>query len=119
MASTDQSGFTGRTQERGGHYHDGSWYTDDECQCKPAYCQGITPAPDKIGEAYMILCAVTAQAARGALSQGLSADDVAQELESLADAIRDPGTVAENMYAIPQIPRVTWEAAGVDFSEAE
>ena len=74
---------------------------------------------DKIGEAYAILCAVTGQAARGALSQGLSPDDVAAELESLADAIRDPGSVAESMYAIPQIPRAQWEAAGVDFSEVD
>ena len=74
---------------------------------------------DTIGEAYQILCAVTAHAARGALSQGLSADDVAQELESLADAIRDPGSVAESMHAIPQVPRRTWESIGVDFSEAE
>lgn len=74
---------------------------------------------DAIGEAYQILCAVTAHAARGALSQGLSPDDVAQELESLADAIRDPGSVAESMYAIPQVPRRTWESIGVDFSEAE
>ena len=74
---------------------------------------------DQVGEAYQILCAVTAHAARGALSQGLSADDVAQELESLADAIRDPGSVAESMYAIPQVPRAAWESIGVDFGEAE
>jgi hypothetical protein len=29
---TDQSGFTGRTSEPGGHYHDGSWYTNEECR---------------------------------------------------------------------------------------
>lgn len=74
---------------------------------------------DTIGEAYQILCAVTAHAARGALSQGLSPDDVAQELEALADAIRDPGSVAESMYAIPQIPASMWKSIGVDFSEAE
>lgn len=72
---------------------------------------------DRVVEAYRILCAVTAHAARGALSQGLSPDDVALELEALAAAIRDPGSVAENMYAIPQIPAVDWEFIGVNFSE--
>lgn len=33
MNNTDQSGYTGRTDEPGGHYHDGCWYTDDECGC--------------------------------------------------------------------------------------
>jgi len=72
---------------------------------------------DKTYEAYEILCAVTGQAARGALGAGLSPEEVAAELESLADAIRDPGSVAESMYAIPQIPRKAWESIGVDFSE--
>lgn len=31
--SSDQAGFTGRTKELGGHYHFGSWYTDEECHC--------------------------------------------------------------------------------------
>ena len=48
---------------------------------------------DKTYEAYEILCAVTGQAARGALGAGLSPEEVAAELESLADAIRDPGSV--------------------------
>jgi len=78
-----------------------------------------TSAHDKIGEAYAILCAVTAQAARGALSEGLSPEDVAAELESLADAITGRTDVAESMYPIPQIPRDAWVAAGVDFSEVD
>ena len=61
-------------------------------------------AKDVIGEAYEILCAVTGHAARGALGAGLSREDVAGELNSLADAIRDPGSVAESMYPIDQIP---------------
>jgi hypothetical protein len=39
-------------------------------------------------------------AARLALGNGLSREDVAQSLESLAAAIRDPGQVAENMEPI-------------------
>jgi hypothetical protein len=74
---------------------------------------------DEIYEAYAILCAVTGHAARGALGAGISPEDVAAELESLANAIRDPGSVAESMYAIPQIPRKSWESIGVDFSEVE
>ena len=76
-------------------------------------------SPDTVGEAYQILGAVTAHAARGALSQGLSPEDVAAELHALADAIDGTTDVAESMYAIPQIPRRTWESIGVDFSEAE
>lgn len=34
--STDQAGLTGKTTERGGHYHDGSWYRDSECRCRLA-----------------------------------------------------------------------------------
>jgi hypothetical protein len=30
---TDQSGLTGCTSEPGGHYHNGSWFTDKECRC--------------------------------------------------------------------------------------
>jgi hypothetical protein len=73
---------------------------------------------DTVGEAYQILCAVTGHAARGALST-LSAEEVAGELHALADAIADPGSVAESMYAIPQVPRKAWESVGVDFSETE
>lgn len=37
MSSTDQSGYTGRHRtEPDGHYHDGSFYTDDECGCELA-----------------------------------------------------------------------------------
>jgi len=74
---------------------------------------------DRIGEAYQILCAVTGQAARGALSEGLSPEEVAAELEALAEAIRNPGSVAESMFPVPQIPRTRWESVGVDFSEVE
>jgi hypothetical protein len=77
------------------------------------------PQLDTIGEAYQILCAVTGHAARGALSQGLSPEDVAQELHALADAIDGTTDVAESMYPIPQIPRAQWESVGVDFSEVE
>jgi hypothetical protein len=73
---------------------------------------------DAIGEAYMILCAVTGHAARGALTH-LSKEEVAAELHSLADAIDGTTDVAESMYAIPQVPRAAWESIGVDFSEAE
>jgi hypothetical protein len=31
MTGSDQTGYTGRTSEPGGHYHEGSWYTDAEC----------------------------------------------------------------------------------------
>jgi len=72
---------------------------------------------DEAYEAYEILCAVTGHAARGALGAGLSNEEVAGELEALAEAIRNPGSVAESMYAIPQIPRKAWESIGVDFSE--
>jgi hypothetical protein len=88
---------------------------DNELQADQAHAQA---RQEQVSEAYAILCCVTAQAARGALSH-LSADDVALELEALASAIRDPGSVAEAMYAIPQIPRATWLAAGVDFSEMD
>ena len=30
---SDQSGLTGRTTESGGHFHNGSWFTDGECHC--------------------------------------------------------------------------------------
>ena len=101
---------------------------DNELEQDNLACQGLTAQPgtdqvqarqEQVSEAYAVLCAVTGHVARGALSQGLSADDVALELESLAAAIRDPGSVAESMYAIPQIPRETWLAAGVDFSEMD
>ena len=76
------------------------------------------PAPDPVSEAYVILCAVTGHAARGALGT-LSKVEVAAELHSLADAIDGTTDVAESMYAIPQIPASTWKSIGVDFSEAE
>lgn len=40
---SDQSGFTGRTSEPGGHYHDGSWYTNKECRHVTRYLS-IGPA---------------------------------------------------------------------------
>jgi hypothetical protein len=42
MASTDQNGLTGRTSEAGGHYHNGSWFRDDECHC-PLNPSGYAP----------------------------------------------------------------------------
>ena len=52
------------------------------------------------------LCAIehlqgsTAFAARWALGQGLSNEEVAEVLETLAHAIRNPGDVAEDMSPI-------------------
>lgn len=39
---TDQDGLTGRTQESGGHYHNGSWYTDEECGCSLSVSNELT-----------------------------------------------------------------------------
>lgn len=88
-------------------------------QRDPQCVQYAAPLHDKVGEAYAILCAVTAQAARGALGEGLSPEDVAAELTSLADAITGRTDVAESMYPIPQIPRARWQSIGVDFSEVD
>jgi hypothetical protein len=53
-----------------------------------------------VQEAYNRLIYATDVAARRALGNGLGRDEVAQELEALADAIRDPGSVAEDMSPI-------------------
>jgi methyl coenzyme M reductase alpha subunit len=42
----------------------------------------------------------TSQAARFALGMGVDPEDIAAYLEDLAGAIRDPGSVAENMSPI-------------------
>lgn len=73
--------------------------------------------PDAWTEAYRILCVVTGHAARSALGAGLNRSEVAAELAALADAIADPGSVAENMSPLPQITAEKWQQAGVDFTE--
>lgn len=88
------------------------------CDQRDPKCVSYHQRVDTIGEAYAILCAVTGQTARGALTH-LSPEEVAAELHSLADAIDGTTDVAESMYAIPQIPRSKWESIGVDFSEVD
>lgn len=51
MRNSDQSGYTGRTEEPHGHYHDGSWYTDDECHC------ALNATPEDVHNAVMALWA--------------------------------------------------------------
>ena len=53
-----------------------------------------------IYEAYEKLILATDVAARRALGEGIDRESVAAELEALADAIRDPGSVAEDMSPI-------------------
>ena len=43
--ATDQSGITGSVPGATGHWHDGSWYTNDECKC--ALSQ---PTPEQASE---------------------------------------------------------------------
>jgi len=50
--------------------------------------------------AYLLLCRQTDVAARCALGDGLTNKEVAEVLRSLANAIEDPSSVAENMSAI-------------------
>lgn len=50
--------------------------------------------------AYLLLNRAADVAARCALGDGLSREEVAEVLRSLANAIEDPGTVAEDMSAI-------------------
>ena len=52
MSSTDQSGYTGRHRtEPDGHYHDGSFYTDDECGCELARIARLPSLVDTAFEA--------------------------------------------------------------------
>lgn len=51
-------------------------------------------------EAVLILCRATCVAARTALGDGLDPRTVAEVLEDLANAVRNPGDVAEDMSPI-------------------
>jgi hypothetical protein len=63
-----------------------------------------------IPRAYNELNYTTTIAARRALGNGMARDEVADELYALADAIKDPGSVAENMSPIgPLQDDPTWE----------
>lgn len=33
MSNTDQNGYSGRSSDHKGHYHNGSYYSDKECPC--------------------------------------------------------------------------------------